>query len=148
MSDSQCLNTPLLEVMILSKNERVCIRDLSNLTLQILVDASWFSMNVCLKRPNVLNTSKLAPSWPFDLRCGIEDTGSPCIIWTGCDQVLRHPFEHGTSSIGKHLLTTAHIAKFNEVTKSEVTELTCSTVNDTALTILRRQGSRGIAIVS
>jgi len=50
--------------------------------------------------------------------------------------------------MGKHLLAKAHIAKLNELTESEVTELTSSTVDETALAILKRQGSHGIAIVS
>jgi hypothetical protein len=48
----------------------------------------------------------------------------------------------------KHLLAKAHIAKLNKFTESEVTELTSSTVDETALAILKRQGSRGITIVS
>ena len=39
MSDTQSLNTSLLEVMISSKNERVFIRDLSDQTLKIIFDA-------------------------------------------------------------------------------------------------------------
>jgi len=50
--------------------------------------------------------------------------------------------------MGKDLLAKAHIAKLNELTESEVTELTSSTVDETALAILRRQGRRGITIVS
>jgi len=49
--------------------------------------------------------------------------------------------------MGKHLLAKAHIAKLNELTESEVTELTSSTVDETALAILKRQGSRRITIV-
>jgi hypothetical protein len=60
---------------------------------------------------------------------------------------LRHPSEHGTSSMCKHLLAKAYIAKLNELTVSEVTELTSSTVNDTTLAILNREGSWGILIV-
>jgi len=148
MSDTQSLNTSLLEVMISSKNERVCIRDLSDLTLQIIFDAWWASMNVGSKRPIALNNSRHAPSWRFYLHCGIEETGSPGIICIVCHQVLRHPSEHGTSSMGKHLLAKAHIAMLNEWTESEVTALTSSTVDETALAILKRQGSRGITIVS
>ena len=48
----------------------------------------------------------------------------------------------------KHLLAKAHIAKLNELTESEVTELTSSTVDDAALAILKRQGCRGITMVS
>jgi len=50
--------------------------------------------------------------------------------------------------MGKHLVAKVHIAKLNELTESEVTELTSSTVDETALAILKRQGSRGITIVS
>jgi hypothetical protein len=50
--------------------------------------------------------------------------------------------------MGKHLLANAHIAKLNELTLSEVSELTSSTVNETALAVHKRRGSRGIPIVS
>jgi len=50
--------------------------------------------------------------------------------------------------MGKHLLAKAHIAKLNELIQSQVTELTSSTVDETALAILKRQGSRGIIIVT
>ena len=50
--------------------------------------------------------------------------------------------------MGKHLLAKAHIAKLNESTVSEVTESNSSKVDETALAILKRQGSRGIPIVS
>jgi hypothetical protein len=41
----------------------------------------------------------------------------------------------------------AHIAKLKQLTESEVTEWTSSTVSETAVPILTRQGSRGITIV-
>jgi len=148
MYDTLSLNTSLLDVMISSKNECVIIRDLSDLTLQIIFDAWWASMNVGSKRPVAWKNSRHAPSWRFYLHCGIEETGSPGIIYIVCHQVLRHPSEHGTSSMGKHLLAKAHIAKLNKLTESEVTELTSSTLDETALAILKRQGSRGITIVS
>jgi len=50
--------------------------------------------------------------------------------------------------MGKHSLAKAHIAKLNELTDSEVTELTSTMVDETALAILKRQGSRGITTVS
>jgi len=59
-----------------------------------------------------------------------------------------HPSQHGTSSMGKHLLAIAHIAKLNKLTESEVSELTSSTIDETALAILKRQGSQGIRMVS
>jgi len=134
--------------MISSKNECFCIRDLSDLTLQIIFDARWASMNEGFKRPIAQNNSRHAPSWQFYLHCGIEATCSPGIICIVCHQVLRHPSEHGTSSIGKHLLAKAHIVKLNQLPESEVTELTGTTVDETALAIWKRQGSRGITIVS
>ena len=134
--------------MISSKNERVFIRDMSDLTVQIIFDESWAPMNVGSKWPIAWNNSWHAPSWQFYLRCGMEENGTPGIICIVCHQVLRHPSEHGTSSMGQHLLAKAHIAKLNEFTESEVTELTSSMVNDTALAILKRKGSRGITIVS
>jgi len=105
-------------------------------------------MNICSKRPIAWNNSGHAPSWRFYLHCGMVEDGSPSIICIVCHQVLRHPSEHGTSSMGKHLLAKAHIAKLNELTGSEVTELTSWTGDETALAILRRKGSRGISIVS
>jgi len=111
MSDTQSLNTSLLEVMISSKNERVFIHDWSDLTLQIIFDAWWASMNVGSKRPIVWKNSRHASSWRLDLLFGIEETGSPAIVCIVCHQVLRHPSEHGTSSMRKHLLAKAHILK-------------------------------------
>jgi len=148
MTDIQSLNTSLLEVMISAKYNHVFIRDLSDLTLQIIFEAWWASINVGSKRPIAWNASRHVPSWRFYLHCGIEESGSPGIICIICHQVLRHPSEHGTSSMGKHLFAKAHIAKLNELTESEVTELTSSTVDETAMAILKRQRSRGITIVS
>jgi len=141
MADTQSLNATLLEVMISSKNERVFVCDLSDLTLQIIFDAWWASMNVGSKWPIAWNNSRNVPSRRFYWHCAIEETGSPGIICIVCHQVLRHPSEHGTSSMGKHLLAKAHIAKLNKLTESEVTELTSSTLDETALAILKRQGS-------
>jgi len=148
MSDTKSPNTSLLEVMISSKNKPVFIRDLSDLTLQIVFDAWWASMNVGSKRPIASNNSRQAPLWRFYLHCGIEETASLGTICIVCHQVLRHPSEHGTSSMGKHMLAKAHIPKLNELTVSEVPELTSSTVDETALAIFKRHESRGIPIVS
>ena len=97
-------------------------------------------MNVTSQRPNAWNNSGHAPSWRFYLHCGMEENGSPGIICIMCHQVLRHLSEHGTCSMGKHLLAKAHIAKLNKLTRS--------TVDETALAILNRQRSWGITIVS
>jgi hypothetical protein len=131
-----------------SKNKDVFIRDLSDLTLHIIFDAWWAWMNVGSKRPIAWKNSRHVPSGWFYLHCGIEETGSPGIICLVCHQLLRHPSEHVTSSIRKHLLAQAHITKLNELTESEVTVLTSSMAGDSALAILKRQGSRGITIVS
>jgi len=116
--------------------------------LQILFDSWWASINVGSKRPVAWNNSRHAPSGRFYLHRGIEETGSTSIIYIVCHQVLRHPSEHGTSSMGKHLLAKAHITKLIELTESVVAELTSSTVEETALGILMRPESRGITIVS
>jgi len=146
MSDSLSLNTIWLEVMISAKNEHVFIRDSSELTFQIIVNACWASLNVGSKWPIAWNMSRYAPSWRFYFHCGIEETGSPGIIWIVSHQVLRHPSELAIHSMENHLLANAHIAKLNERTQWEVTEMTCLTANETALGILTRQGSRGITI--
>jgi len=113
MSDTNCLITLLLEVMISSKNERVFIPDLSNLTVQIIFNASWASMNVGLKLHIAWNNYKYAPSWGFYLHCRIGETSCPGFICIICHQVLRYPSDYGTSSMGKYLLANAHIAKLN-----------------------------------
>jgi len=113
ISHSKSLNTSLLEVMISSKHEAVFISELRNLTLQIIFDAWWALMNVDSKRPIAWHNSRHAPSWRFYSHCGIDVTGSPGIICIVCHQVLRHPSEHGTSSMGKHSLAKVHIAKLN-----------------------------------
>jgi len=148
MSDSKSLNTSSLEVMICSKNVRVIIRDLSDLTLQIIFDAWWDWMNEGSKWPIAWNNSRHAPSWWIYLHCGIEVTGSPGIICIICHPVLRHPSEHATRPMGKLLLAKALIAKLNELTETEVTKSTSTTVDETALAIMKRQGSRVITIVS
>jgi hypothetical protein len=63
MSDTQSLNTSLLDGMISSKNQLVIICDLSDLTMQIIFDALWASMNVGLMWPIAWNNSRRAPSW-------------------------------------------------------------------------------------
>jgi hypothetical protein len=63
MSDTKSLNTTLLEVMISSKNGRAFICDLSNLTLQMVFNAGWHSMNVGSKGPITWNNSRHAPWW-------------------------------------------------------------------------------------
>jgi len=89
-------------------------------------------------RPIAWNNSRHVPPWRFYLNCGIEETGSPGIICIVCHPVLRHPSDHGTSSMGKHLLANAHIAKLNKLTESEVTELTSLTVDETTLVFMNR----------
>jgi len=146
-SDSKSLNTSLLEVSICSKNEGIFIRNLRDYTFQIIFDAWWASINVGSKQPIACNNSRHVPSWRFYLQCGVKETRSPAIICIVCHQVLRHPSEHGTSSMAKYLLAKAHIAKLNQITESEGSALTSSTVDETVLAILKRQGSRGITIV-
>jgi len=148
MSDSQSINTSLSEGIIASKSEQVVIRDLSDLTLRIILDAWWASMNVSSKCLIGWSCSRHAPLWQFYFHCGIEETGNPGVICIVCHQVLRHPSEHGTSPIEKHLLAKVHIAKWNKLTEWEVLKSTNTTVDKTAFAIFLRQGTRGITIVS
>jgi len=134
--------------MFFSKYEWVLIRDFNDLTVQTIFDACWASTNVGPKYPNAWNYPRHASSWRFLYHCGIEKTGSPGIICIICHQVLRHPSKHGTSWMGKHLLAEPHIAKLNEITKPEIAELTIAKVDETALAILKKQGSRGNTILS
>jgi hypothetical protein len=78
--DTKSLNTSLLEVIISSTNELIFIRDLSDLTFQIIFNAWWSSMNERAKQPIDWKNSGHAPSWQFNLHCGIEKTGSHGII--------------------------------------------------------------------
>jgi len=80
MSDSQFINTSFQLVMISSKNELLIIRDLSDVTLPIIFDAGWASMNVGSKHPIAWNNSGHMASWRFYLHCRIEQIGSPVII--------------------------------------------------------------------
>jgi len=134
--------------MISSRNEHVFIRDLCDLTLQIIFDHWWASMDVSSKRPIAWSDSGLAPWRRCYLHCSIEETSSPGVICIICHQFRRHPLQHATSSTGKHLLAKAHIAKLNELTESEVSEFTNTTIDETTLAILKRQSSRRMTIVS
>ena len=147
-SDSQSLNTSLLEVMISNNNHRVVVRDLSDLTSEFIFESCRASTKVGSKHSVAWINSRHAPSWRFYLHCRIEETSSPGIIYIICHQVFRHPSDHMTSSMGKHLLAKAHIAKLNELTELEVAELTSSMVDGTAWSILKRPTSRGTTIAS
>jgi len=145
---SKCLNTSLLEVVISSKKEHVFICDFSEHSLQIILDNWWASMKVGSKCPIAWNHSRHVPSWRFYLHCWIKETSSLGIICIICHQVLHHPSEHGTSSLGIQLLAKVHIAKLNKLSQAEVTELPSSTVDETAFAMPKTQGSRGIQILS
>jgi len=134
--------------MISSKNKCVFIRNISNISWQIILDAWCASINVASKCPIAWNISRHAPAWRFYLHCGIEETSSPGIICIVCQQVLHHPSKHGTSSTGKDLVAKAQIAKLKELKNSEFTILTSSSVDETGLAILKRQWSSGIMQVS
>lgn len=65
ISDSQSLNSLALEVIIVSTNKHVCIRDLSHRTLLIMVDALSVSRNVCSMCPIDWNNYTHTPSLQF-----------------------------------------------------------------------------------
>jgi hypothetical protein len=50
--------------------------------------------------------------------------------------------------MGNHSLAKEHIASVHELTDSEVIELTSTIVTETAVAIMKTQGSRGTAIGS
>jgi hypothetical protein len=50
--------------------------------------------------------------------------------------------------MGEHLLVKVEITMLNQLTESDVTELTISTVHDTALAILKRRESQGITVIT
>jgi len=116
LSDSKSSNTLLLEVKISSKNGHVFLCDLGNLTLPLIFDAWWAWMNVGSKGSIASNNSRHTPCWRFHSHCGIEETSSLGIICIVCHQVLRHPSEHGTSSMGRLLQAEADIARLYELT--------------------------------
>jgi hypothetical protein len=141
MLDSTSLNTSLLEVIISSKNECVFIYNLSNLTLQIIINALWGSMNAGFICPAAWNYSRYTSAWRMYLRCGIEESSSPGIICIVCHKVLCHPLADVICSMGTNLLAKAYIVHLNIFKESEVTELTTSTIDETAPANLMRQGS-------
>lgn len=138
MSVSKSLDSWLLEVMILSKNELVFICDLRNLLLQIILDTWLASMSVGSNQSTAWNDSRHVPSWWFGVHFQIEDTRSTGSICIMCHQVCCHSSEHGTSSMGKHLLVKGHIAKLKSLTETELTKLRSTTVDETALAIQKR----------
>jgi hypothetical protein len=142
------LNNSLLQVIISSKNDLVFIHELSDLKLQIVSETYLASINEGSKLCIAKSNSSHALLWRFCLHCRIDVTGSPGMICIVCHQDRRHPLEYGTSSMGNHLLAKANIAKLNQLTETDVTELTSMTADETALAIVKRQGSRGITIVS
>jgi len=129
-------------------NVAVFIRHLRNLTLEIIFNAGCTAMKVGSKCHIGWNKFSHATSWQYNFHCRIPQNGSTGIICIICHQVLHHLSEHETSSIEKPLIPSAHIAKFNVLTVSEVTELTSSMVDETAVAILRGEGSWGISILS
>ena len=148
LSDSHYLITSLPELRVSPEDEGVLFHDLSDRTLPLIFDSWWGSMSVSAKHSVPWNNSSHASSWGFDLHCGNQMCSSAGIICFVFDRVLRHSSEHGPSSMWNFLLSKTHNAKINELAESEVTELTGSTVNGTALEIVKRQGIRGIPIVS
>jgi len=148
ISDSKCLNASSVEVMISSKNQPIFIRDWNDFTSKIMFNAWWASTNIGLKRYIDWNNSRHTASWGCYLHCTFQETSSPGSIYITCHHVLRPVLEHGTRSLRKLLLANTHIAKLHKLTVSQVMELTSSTVNDTALAILRSWGSQGITMLS
>jgi len=132
--------------MISSRNEHASIPDLSDLTLQIIINAWWAVMSIGSKCPFTWNYFRCAPSCQFHLHCKYEETSRPSIICLICHQHLHHPSHHGIYSMGKLLLAKSHIAKINTLSESEGIELTSSMVDEMVLAIMKKPGSSGSAI--
>ena len=88
-------------------------------------------MNVGSKHPIAWNNPGHAPLSRLYLHCGIEETGRPGILRIVCHQLLHHSSQLGTSSTGKDMQPNEQIAKLNELTESEVSELTSTTIHET-----------------
>jgi hypothetical protein len=126
----------------------VFVRDLSYITGQIISDTWWDSKNVGLKCSIPWNNSRHATSRNFYLHCGIVETGSPAIICIISHQVLHHPSKHETSLIGKPFLANVYITKQNKFPVSEGNDADSSLIDESALSTLKWQGSRGTMIVN
>jgi len=103
--------------MIPSKNECVSTGDLSYLTVESIFDACWASMNIGSESPIGWNHSSHAPPSQFHLHCGIEHTAIIGIICIMCHPVIRHPSEHGTCSMWKHLLAISSHGKVTQINR-------------------------------
>lgn len=148
MSDSKYLNTTLIEVTISSNDYCVCIRDLSDVTLQIILDVWWASVRVNSTCSIACDNSQCARACWFHLHWAIEKTAIPGIMGIVRHHILLHLSESGTNSMGKHLLTEPHIAQWNKSIVTKVTELTTSTATEIAVAILMKQRRPGITSVS
>jgi len=137
--------------MVSYGNERILFRDMNDLTLESVFVSLWASMIVDQMHHIASNSSRHASSMWLYYHYSNDPTGNPATISIVCHAVHWHPSPHGTRSRGNQLfakaqIAKAQIAKLNKVTELEVTELTTSTVNVTAFTILKIQGSGGIPI--
>jgi len=132
MPDSQSRNISSQEVFMSSTNNCILFRDLNDLTLKIVFDPSWASMNVGSKHPIAWHNATHALTCSFYLLWGIEETGGPGIISIISHEVLCHPSEHDFNSMGKHWPAKAHIVQLNDLTVFEVSALTHTTIDETA----------------
>ena len=133
--------------MFSARQERVFVRDLTDLKLQEAFDNWWSAMNVETPKPIKWSGSRSSSSWRFFRHCAIEENGIPGIICIVCQQVLSHPSTVGTSSMGKHLLSKGHRAKLDELTESNVAELPKEAGEAEVLAALKKQGSQGLMVV-
>jgi hypothetical protein len=105
-------------------------------------------MNVQSKCSNGGNHSRCASAGRCYLHCGINETCGSGIISVKNNQLSHLLSVHGTSAMGQYLLAKGFIVKLKEWTESNVIELTSSTMDDKALSISKRQGSRGVTIAT
>jgi hypothetical protein len=62
--------------------------------------------------------------------------------------MFRHPSEHWAGSTGKYLVGKSSLHNIKRTNRGKIDEIAWLTVDATALAILKRQGCRGITVVS
>jgi hypothetical protein len=142
------MDTSSHEVMYSAEEQRVFLCNLTEETLQTTADTWWTSMNVETKHNIIWKSSAHSPAWRFFKPCVNEKNGIPGITCIVCYVILAHSSEYGINSIGNHLATKMHKAELNKLTKSDVTLLTGSAVDEQPLVVLKKKGSEGVMVAS
>lgn len=117
MWESTFWDALLQEVMITSKDVRMLIRALRDITVHLTFDAWWALMDVGSNGRIVWNASRYQPKCRIYGHCRIVVTGSPPIICSVFHFNPCHSSAQGTSSMGNHFLANAHIEKITQLSE-------------------------------